>query len=236
MPPIPTAKRQSPSAKGNPREARITGTGTQAAGSDSPAGSSAASRPKAPGRPSQRALLKDRVERLYMMMGTILTPLGRFWPACEPVGNNLKTFSTEATDAWMELADEDPKVKSYLESITGASTWGNVIGVHFAIFSAAIPNGRVTSLFSPTSGSYDPIAAARSAGLSEEDIAAAIRLGEQMGGGPGDTIRSDRPPAEAKPNGPVRSGIVDPATLGVTETGQEHSSPIPTDSGPIKGA
>lgn len=239
MPPIPRTKPRVP-----PKASPIspgTGAGTGPTPRlDSPPNPGVGSVPPKPGRKTQRDLLKDRLERLYMMLGTIFVPFGKFIPALEPIGNNLKEFSKEAADAWMELADEDSKVKSYLESVTGASTWGNVIGIHFAIFATAIPSGSPigsifggTSTANPTDGTYDPIAAARAAGLPEEQIQEAMRMGERMAAG--DTIRSDRAPDEAPtPNGPVRPGIVDPATLGVTQPGEV--SPMPADGGPIRGA
>lgn len=237
MPPIPKAKPAS-APKGSSFSPGTTERPEPLPRPDSPTGSKASSGAPKTGRKTQRDLLKERLERVYMMIGTILVPFSRFFPALEPIGNNLKEFSTEAANAWMELADEDPKVKGYLESVTGASTWGNVIGIHFAIFATAIPaSSPIGSVFGggKPSNSDDPIAMARKFGLSEEDIAQAVRMGEKMAAG--DTIRSDRPPEEATPpNGPVRSGIVDPSQLGVTKPGQEHSNIMPADSGPIKGA
>lgn len=226
MPPIPTPKKAS-APKAGSSSSRVRGSAEGDSRPQSPGGTDRPSAPPKPrGRPTNRDLLKDRLERFYMMIGTILVPFSRFFPPLEPIGDNLKRFSTEATNAWLELADQDPTVKRYLESITGASTWGNVIGIHFAIFASAVPSATVTNLFS-VGDSSDPIDIAKKMGMSDEEIAAAVAMGERMGGGPGDTIRSDRPKHEA--------GIVPPERLGVTIPGQEHSTEMPTNSGPIRG-
>ncbi len=235
MPPITRPKRPS-APKGEPSPSQVRGSAEGRPRPESPIGKERPSAPPKPrGRPTNRDNLKDRLERFYMMVGTMLEPFGRFYSPLQPIGQNLKQLSTEATDAWMELADQDPKVKAYLESITGASTWGNVIGIHFAIFASAIPTGTVVNLFSSEQFS-DPIAAARAAGMSEEDIAAAVAMGERMGGGPGDTIKSDRPVQEAPSPPSTRPGIVDPKDLGVTNPGIDHTVTMPANSGPLKGA
>ncbi len=208
----------------------------------SPPGSSAPRR--SPGRPSSSSKLEEKIRRFYMMIGTIGKPFGRWIPAMVPISENLKIFADDAAEAWIELADEDPKIKKTLENMTAASTWGNVIGIHFAIFASAVPSGVMQDAIPDD---VDPITLARSMGASDQDIEILKKMMGLDNNGPGDTIKSDRPPEEAKPE-PVpresvsdsgihsRAAIVTPEQLGVTNLGQENSGPIPADVRPPNAA
>lgn len=200
-------------------------------------------------------LLEIKVERFYRMVGTALKPFGRFYPFMAPLGTNISAMSNEAAQAWIELAEEDRRVRSYLESITGASTWGNVIGVHFAIVASAIPGnaflGAMQEGAEMDRSQVDE--AIKSMGYSDEDIARARAYMEQQqanqqGGGPGDTMAVPQPPqyqpspepvvATAAPpvqQSAVRPGIVSPAELGVQNPG-DQSGIFPADASPPNGS
>jgi hypothetical protein len=170
--------------------------------------------------PTERKL-QEKVTRLYMVLGTVLRPFGRFLPQLQPISDNIKTFADDAAEAWTDLARDDPKVKKWLESITGASAWGNVIGIHFAIFASAIPSGLVESA---ASSGNDPIDMLRAMGASDQDIEMAMRMASGMG----DTVRTGgtpEPPIENVQQ-TEQNGIVSPDQLGVKNPGQEYSDPM----------
>lgn len=225
-----------------------------AAGSSSPPPSSVANPPRTSAR---YTTLQVKLARMYMMFGTMIRPFGRFYPFLTPIGDNLKSFSDEAAQAWIELAQEDKKVLDMLESMTKASTWGNVIGIHFAIFASSIPGGGGEYISQVTDvPSDDPISVLRSMGLSDEEIAGAQALAAQMqgathtpardqsSGGPGDTVRVP-PPLEFQPEGeagmsaappPIQSTV--PQSKAAIVTPQELGVQQPADFGvfPHSGA
>jgi len=197
---------------------------------------------------------------MYNMAGTMVKPLGRFYPALTPLGENIKLLSGEAAEAWIELAEQDKKVKEMLESITTASVWGNVIGVHFAIFSAAIPGGEIVqqAMTMDESGLEAMFATMSPAEQAAAQTLAAQMMGtpagtptrDQSAGGPGDTVQAQAAPqydATAAP-GPTaappvqqstavtaKPGIVSAEQLGVTSVGEQGGHPFPADHEPPNG-
>jgi hypothetical protein len=171
--------------------------------------------------PSTRKL-EEQISRFYMIVGTVLTPFSRWYPPLKPISENLKVFSTEAAEAWVDLAEEDAKIKKYWESLTSASAWGNVIGIHFAIIASSMPIGRMVQ-GQPTQD--DPLDFARKMGLSEDEI----KMAMQMAGVGGDTVRTGGEPVpdiNTIRNKEKKSGIVTPDDLGVTNDGAEWSDPM----------
>lgn len=178
---------------------------------------------------------------MYMMMGTMVMPFGRFYPVLGPVGENLRNLSSEASIAWMELAEKDPRVMEILKSIVGASTWGNVIGIHLAIFASALPGGGYIQHVTAESAIDDElIRQGKAAGMSDSEIAEAIMRmrtptgapegmpARDMGsGGPGDTVTVPMQQQGTK------SGIVSPEELGVTQVGPDGT--FPADASPPNG-
>ena len=235
MPTTPKPKlKAAPTGSRNPRTAAGS-VGQEKASGSSPLTGSVKRTPKVD-------TLRTKVARFYMMIGTVLVPFGRFIPQLDPIGTNLKKFSEEAADAWIDLAEEDPRVKSYLESLTGASTWGNVIGIHFAIFMGAMPQHTVEKVVEqvvPQEAMDDPIQFARSQGLSDEEIDQAIKMAEG--------IMSDKPKEpdirevrkteteimKEEIKNLKKSGIVSPDELGVQNDGQQQYSG-PQNTGGIK--
>jgi hypothetical protein len=208
--PIPRPGQSAGGGASRPSPARAGGGDGTGSSSAPPPTSSPRPRPSSKAAQKQESL-EVKVARLYKMLGTMIQPFGRFYPVLTPVGNNMKSFAEEAAEAWLELAAEDKRVMEMLESMTKASTWGNVLGIHFAIFASSIPGGEMMTqamqmpdLASPDFQN-DPIAAARAAGMPEEAIQEAIQLAgrfqgaantparDQSSGGPGDTVRV--PPA-----------------------------------------
>lgn len=232
MPPIPAPKTKEPKSSRRPS----TGSGKR----EGTGGESSSARPS--GTPRSRTTkadaLKDEIARMYMMIGTMIRPFGRFYPVLGPVGDNFKDLSTDAADAWMQLAEKDARVMEMLKSITSASTYGNVIGIHLAIFASALPMGQ---MFTDSGNSDDLIAdlweQGKAAGMSDEEIQAAINqmqapnmpARDTTAGGPGDTIRTGGAPvATAEPQTVPAAGIQTPADLGVTQPGEVGAFPADT--------
>lgn len=248
MPPLP---RPQGSAAADPGAARSR---ARRQGPSSP-GSDARGRPVTSGatrgRQTNLDALRIKVERMYMVMGTMLSPFGRFIPVLEPVGKNLRVFSEEASVAWIELAQEDQKVRQALEAMTSASAWGSVIGIHIAIFASAIPGGDLLHMVpEPQMPNPDGLDQFRAMGATEEELETAKQMAAQMqgagnmpardrsAGGPGDSLGT--PPApEFDPRAKTAStaaqaGIPTPEELGARNGG--GGGPFPADSGPIRGA
>lgn len=243
MPPIP--KPNTGAAKKGSRSKPSTGTRDR----ESDQGFSSA--PPIAGsrsRTTKVETLQSQLARMYMMIGTMIVPFGRFYPVLEPVGTNLRNMSNDAAEAWMDLAAKDKRVLEILESITGASTWGNVIGIHLAIFASALPGSYMQQVASSPPIDEDFMRQGRAMGMSDEEIAIAAGMvqGGQMpardttSGGPGDTVSSPSAPeysgeqATATAAPPVsRSGIVSPEQLGVTQVGPDGI--FPADAQPPNG-
>lgn len=232
MPPTPKPKKAATKGRSQPSTPK-------AERGSSARESSSAPRTAPRSRATKVDVLHEQVRLMYSMMGTMLTPFGRFYPALGPVGSNMRELSTEAADAWIELAQKEPRVMDALVSLTAASTWGNVIGIHLAILSAAIPGGGYASqvVNQPQDPSEDIAEAwrqGRSMGMSDEEIEQAISqtMGTPMParetetGGPGDTVRTG--------GTPVPAGIVSPEELGVTQFGEDQI--MPTDTAPPNGS
>ena len=256
MPPLPGKPKTSPnlppresSAKPKRKSAKASEPKESTGRGDSGIGSSTKASPGR--RTPTNAKLEEKIGRFYMMLGTVMRPFGRWYTPLTDVGDSVKEFSGEAAEAWMELAEENPEIKKKLEEWTSASIYGNIVGIHFAMFMAAAP-GPVQQM-----ASGDPIEVMRAMGATDQDIAMAMQMAGMSSGGPGDTVRSDRKD-ETLPdldnfldqqrqqaekdlqvalNNQMQSGspgIVTPDQLGVTRDGQENSTSIPL-SGPPRG-
>lgn len=256
MPPLPKPKATG-SGSGTQSPRTRAGRGSGESSSTPPR-----SAPPRSGRQTKTETLEVKVARMYNMFGTMLSPMGRFYPALGPLGNNLKALSDEAAEAWVELAEQDKRVKDALESMTSASVWGNVIGVHFAIFSAAIPGGDIAAAamdgeaamqamfesMSPAEQAAAQELAARMMGTPE-----GVPARDRSGGGPGDTVAAKPAPqydatapatATAAPpvqqssaqHSPARAGIVSPEQLGVQSPGEQGGHPFPADPSPPNGS
>jgi hypothetical protein len=258
MPPLPRPKATG-SGSGTQSPRTRTGRGGTRESSSTPP---PAAPPRRGGRQTKAETLEVKVARMYNMFGTMLMPMGRFYPALGPLGQNLRTMSDDAAEAWIDLAEQDKRVKEALESMTSASVWGNVIGVHFAIFSAALPGGEiVAAAYDVGDGEID--IAALFGQMSPAEQAAAQALAAQMvgtpaetpardrsTGGPGDTIvaapapqydpaapatDTAAPPVQQSTVSATPAGIVSAAQLGVQSPGDQGGHPFPTDSTPPSG-
>jgi hypothetical protein len=240
MPPLPKSKATRSGSGTQPSGARA-GRGSNRESSSTPPPST----PPRRGRVTKAESLEVKVARMYNMAGTMLSPLGRFYPAMGPLGQNLKNLSDEAAEAWIELAEQDGKVKEMLETMTGASLWGNVIGVHFAIFSAVIPGGEQVGAAMASGMSEEEMFASMFDNMSPAEQEAARNLAATMAGtppgspardhstgGPGDTVQAApapeydptaTPSASAAPSG--GAAIVTPEQLGVQVPGEQGIFP-----------
>lgn len=246
MPPIPSPGEAASGGTKGRRPSTAKGTRERGAA----AGSSSARSSAAPqSRQSRYDALQDKLTRMYMMLGTMVRPFGRFYPVAEPIGDNLKTFSAEASEAWIELAKEDSRVLETLENLTKASTWGNVIGIHFAIFASSIPGAagsyvnQVTDV--PQGAPMDPEAYAQSLGLTPEEYAAAQAMAAQMmgqpempvrdqsSGGPGDTARA-APAPEYTPAGDGGTATAAPPPIQSTAPRSKAAIVTPAELGVVQ--
>lgn len=242
MPPLPKSSRRPSTGK---RERDTSPPSSSEA-------SSASSRSRTTsGRTTKIDILRDQVARMYMMLGVMVRPFGRFYPVLEPVGENFQSLADDAAQAWIDLAEKDPRVMQMLVSLTGASVWGNVIGIHIAIFASALPGGTyISQMAKPPADTGDPVKDSyyeqgRAMGLTDEEIEVAmstamgneVPVREQSSGGPGDTVRTGGASAGglATAAPPVsKSAIVTPDQLGVTQVGDDGSM-FPTDASPPNG-
>lgn len=238
MPPIPGPKKRAAAPKdgtdGLNSEARgRVGTESPSEGGNVRASDSPPSRSPSDGgkRTPKNRQLQVKIERLYMVAGTVILPFRRFYPPMESISGGMKEFSQEAAEAWVDLAEDDPRVRKWLESFTSASTWGNVIGIHIAIFAAAIPGPAANLASGMIPQDQDPIAFARAMGLSDADIDMAMRMAGMDKGGPGDTVRTNAKPepsiqqVQAQEGFNASAGMATPGQMGVQNSGDEFNGP-----------
>lgn len=243
---LPKPKTGNASTKGSRSQ---PSTGTRERGSDQ--GSSSAPPIGSRSRTTKAQSLQDQLARMYMMIGTMLMPFGRFYPVMAPIGHNLRELSNEASEAWMDLAQKDKRVMEMLESITGASTWGNVIGIHLAIFASALPGaGYISQVTESPEFEDEFVRQGRAMHMSDEEIALAraemhrqqMPARDTSTGGPGDTVAAQPAPqysegaataTAAPPVSQSQPGIVSPEQLGVTQTGEDGT--FPHDASPPNG-
>lgn len=184
MPPIAPPKKA--------RAARSDGSSGQATGASfSEETSSPSPSTRTLKRTPKPAALREKIVRFYMMVGTIIVPFSRFIPQLKPIGDNLKLFAEDAADAWVDLAEEDDRVKKFWESFVGASTWGNVIGVHFIIVMGAMPSEsqKIAEAVMPEGvpdTPEDAMEMMKAMGADDIQIKQALKMAEG--------IVSDRPP------------------------------------------
>lgn len=243
MPPLPKSK--SGSAKGarsGPTSARERGSAKESSSAPPVSGSRS--------RNTKLDTLQSQLVRMYATIGIMVKPFGSFYPVLDPIGNNLVSMSDAAAEAWIDLAAKDKRVLEILESITGASTWGNLIGIHLAIFASALPGaGYISQVTEPQEDELTR--QGKAMGMTDEEIelaratmmAGAAPARDTSTGGPGDTVATPPPPeysgepvtsSAAPPVGQSRSAIVTPQELGVTQVGPDN--PFPNDASPPNGA
>lgn len=243
MPPLPKPRTGGAPKKGS-RSRPSTGTRERGAGTESSSAPPTGSR----SRTNTRAqTLQDQLTRMYAMMGMMIRPFGKFYPVLDPVGVNLVEMSEQASEAWMDLAQKDKRVLEILESITGASTWGNVIGIHLAIFASALPGAGYMQQVTESPQWEDELTRqGRAMGMSDEEIAEAKQrmqtqqpVRDTSTGGPGDTVAVAPAPEYQQSAAPVATaapapGIVTPEQLGVTQLGEDQI--MPADFSPPNGS
>lgn len=79
--------------------------------------------------------LKEALERFYATIGGGVATAGMFTGNIGMVasGTNIATRSDEVSEAWMELADTNPKVKKFLESFMEGSSVANLVAAHLSM-------------------------------------------------------------------------------------------------------
>lgn len=192
--------------------------------------------------------LRVKVEHTYMAIGLAIQPLGKFWPILNPLGKSIRNYSEEASEAWLTLAEDDPKYMRLLQSMTSYSAIGEVIGVHVAIGLQSLPQSQfvMEQMAQQQNQQNNSLAEmqARAEQIRQANaMPADMPARDTSTGGPGDTVRVPPAPTfspQAVPNQPVqtptttavptgtpkRAAIVSPAQMGVQIPGEQGSHPF----------
>src|SRR5215472_18831748 len=97
------------------------------------------SSPKASAAERKIESLREQVEVGYRIVGTLIQPLGKWYPILTPLGEGLRNRSESISYSWLRLAQKEPKVMRTLESVFGFSAWGELLGEHAALGLEALP-------------------------------------------------------------------------------------------------
>ena len=89
--------------------------------------------------------LRDDLSQMYSMFGIGVAGLGAGIGDNGIAGVGMAMLSTadDAADAWMELAERNPKVRERLEQLTSASALGGIIAVHFTMLTPLLVDRKV---------------------------------------------------------------------------------------------
>lgn len=78
--------------------------------------------------------LETAVESIYTIIyGALVVAPGPIGVKTKPIGVRLKEYTPQIAGAWVDLAEEDDKVKRVLESFANIGGWGKVIGLHLYV-------------------------------------------------------------------------------------------------------
>lgn len=84
-------------------------------------------------RPSPKRKLRDEIEGIYSLSGTMLVATGR-----APItGDAVLRQAPQCADAWDQVLDQYPRARAAVEKITGAGGAVALIMAHFPIIQAA---------------------------------------------------------------------------------------------------
>lgn len=99
-------------------------------------------------RTAQFEKLQVAVESGYALLyGALVVAPPPIGNKTKPIGVRLKKATPEIAEAWIDLAEDDPKVKRMLLQLTGISGWGKVVGLHLFVIGGDIPG--ITQQFVP---------------------------------------------------------------------------------------
>jgi len=91
-------------------------------------------------RTAKMGKLQVAVESAYALLaGLFVTVPGPLGQKLKPIGSSLKNATPEIAEAWIDLAEDDPRVRKALESLTSISGWGKLVGLHLFAIGGGIP-------------------------------------------------------------------------------------------------
>jgi hypothetical protein len=116
--------------------------------------------------------METSVQGFYIMLGGALSVLPNEVAGSQfkRIGKSFAMHSEEIADAWIDLAEDDARVRRIIESVTGFSTWGKVVGRHLEAI------GDETPAVQGLRTSQQPTGPAQQSG----DIQAAMALAQWM--------------------------------------------------------
>lgn len=178
--------------------------------------------------------LEEAMSGIYILIGGGLATLP---PQVVPmqfkaVGLSLAGSSDEIAAAWVDLAEDDPRVRKILESLTSVSGWGKVIGVHLIAVGSSVP-GVAAVMPGSQQQQQQPN------GAPPMDMESMMMLGELLRMAQSEQRAPEQPPQQAAPFAPPapqeqqqqrrapnapppqarpRAGMPSPADLGVTQS------------------
>lgn len=170
------------------------------------------------------------------MLGGGFTTLPMVAPRTKLIGVKLARSAEEIAEAWVDLAEEDARVRAILEQFISFSGWGKVIGVHAMVIGAGIP--AVTAMQQPppqqqqrpNPGAASDVQQAYAMAEMLRQMQSEARMNQQGNGQPTEQevreavqretpvqgearqVRRGQPPGSFRP----RAGMPSPADLGVS--------------------
>jgi hypothetical protein len=83
-------------------------------------------------RTSKFKKMEVSVQGFYIMLGGALSvlPPQVAGEQFKRIGKSFAIHSEDIAEAWIDLAEDDARVRRIIESVTGFSTWGKVVGRH----------------------------------------------------------------------------------------------------------
>lgn len=130
-------------------------------------------------RTAKMAKLEEAVGGIYVLLGGGISSLP---PSVVPmqfkmVGLSLAKSADDIAEAWVDLAEDDAKVRKVLESLTSYSGWGKVAGVHLMAVGASVP-ALAAAMPNPVANAQAMAGQGNGGGMSAEDVATLMALGD----------------------------------------------------------
>jgi hypothetical protein len=165
----------------------------------------------------------DDLSGLYTLIGVAVGVANR------DVATAIVENGEDAAQAWVTLAQRNPKVKAMLLSMTAATVWGAIVAVHLKMLSPAIAMpGREPPVVQQPGFQVMPDFMGEPLNPDAVDLAMQMMAGmrDTETGGPGDTIRV---PGNGNGSAPIGSAEYVPPPMDPADY------PFPLDSSPPQG-
>ena len=187
--------------------------------------------------------MQNAVEGFYIMLGGAITvmPPQMAGQQVKRVGLSLAKHSEEIAEAWIDLAEENPRVRAIIESVTGFSGWGKVMGEHLKAIgdeTPAIQGMRQQRQPQEAPQQSDDIAAA----MALADFLSQAAAGQRQQTGNGEPqqpspeqVRRMMQEQERQQQRPQRQQQQQPVSEPVHPMGQGNPQPVPPGQAPPMG-